>query len=203
MTRPSKRVAPAHPLFSVGAWRCVELDFDAVPMLQAFFEANPGYHLAVEGRAPGPYAAREEFESLLPAEWGYDKRWMLGFLQADGTMNAMASVVSNLLAEGVWHVGLFIVATSLHGNGTAHELYSGLESWMRANGARWLRLGVVDGNRRAERFWQRHGFVELRRRLGVQMGERLNDVCVMAKPLDGGVLPEYLALVVRDRPESP
>lgn len=193
----------ADPLFEVGPWTCVELDSDAVPTLQAFFEANPGYHLAVEGRVPGPHAAREEFESPPPAEWGYNKRWMLGFLAAGGEMIAMASVVSNLLAEGVWHLGLFIVATSLHGNGTAHELYGGLESWMRVKGARWLRLGVVDGNRRAERFWRRHGFVEVRRRLGVQMGERVNEVCVMAKPLDGGVLSEYLALVVRDRPESP
>jgi predicted N-acetyltransferase YhbS len=127
---------------------------------------------------------------------------MLGFLEAHGTMKAMASVVSNLLAEEVWHLGLFIVATSLHGNGTAHELYRGLESWMRANGARWLRLGVVDGNRRAERFWQRHGYAELRRRSGVQMGERVNDVRVMAKALGGGTLSEYLGLVARDRPES-
>jgi hypothetical protein len=42
---------------------------------------------------------------------------------------------------------------TLHGGGAAHDLYKQLESWMRTNGARWSRLGVVEGNRRAERFW--------------------------------------------------
>jgi GNAT superfamily N-acetyltransferase len=194
---------PAKPLFNVGAWKCVELAPDAMASLQAFFEDNPDYHIAVEGRPPGPQAARAEFESLPPAGWRYGKRWMLGFILQDQTMEGMACLISDLFVEGVWHLGLFIVATPLHGKGTAHELYGGLEFWMRANGARWLRLGVVDGNRRAERFWERQGYVELRRRLGVRMGERSNDVRVMAKPLGSGTLSEYLALVARDRPESP
>lgn len=145
------------PLFTAGGLRCLELDADAVPVLQAFFAANPEYHIAVNGAAPGADAALEQFESLPPAGWPFTKRWMLGFWRPDGTMGAMASAIANLFVEGVWHLGLFIVATPLHGKGTAHELYRALESWMRANGARWVRLGVVDGNRRAERFWERHG----------------------------------------------
>jgi hypothetical protein len=31
----------------------------------------------------------------------------------------------------------------------------------------------------------------------------VNDLRVMAKPLAGGTLAEYLALVARDRPETP
>jgi GNAT superfamily N-acetyltransferase len=191
------------PLFAAGGFRCLELDRNAIPALQSFFTANPEYHLAVNGAAPGAEAAREEFESLPPAGWSYDKRWLLAFLSQDQAMAGMASLISDLFVGGVWHVGLFIVASRLHGKGTAHELYRSLESWMRANGARWLRLGVVDGNRRAERFWKRHGYVELRKRLGVQMGERVNDVRVMAKALGSGTLSEYLALVPRDRPGSP
>jgi hypothetical protein len=35
------------------------------------------------------------------------------------------------------------------------------------------------------------------------MGDKVNNVRVMAKPLAGATLSEYLGLVVRDRPESP
>jgi hypothetical protein len=34
------------------------------------------------------------------------------------------------------------------------------------------------------------------------MGQRVNTLRVMAKPLAGGTLEQYTALVIRDRPES-
>ena len=78
-----------------------------------------------------------------------------------------------------------------------------LERWAHEHGARWLRLGVAAGTTRAERFWQRCGFVEVRRRDGVQIGPRAHSMRVMFKPLAGGSLQEYLALIARDRPDAP
>ena len=62
-----------------------------------------------------------------------------------------------------------------------------------------MRLGVVEGNARAERFWERCAFTEVRKRHDIEMGARTNTVRVMARPLDGGTVREYLALVARDR----
>lgn len=174
---------------------------DEVPRLQQFFEANPEYFLAVEGAPPGPDAAREEFESLPPADFTFERKYTLGFSDARGSLVANADVVSDLLAKRVWHVGLFIVATRLHGTGAARPMYEALERWMRSSGARWSRLGVVIGNARAERFWERMGYVEVRKRRAVPMGNRTNDLRVMVKPLDG-TLEEYRSLVARDREDS-
>jgi ribosomal protein S18 acetylase RimI-like enzyme len=102
----------------------------------------------------------------------------------------------------VWHIGLFVVATSLHGGGVAQRWYGGIERWARDRGAQWLRLGVVEGNTRAERFWQGRGFSECRRRSGITMGQRCNTIRVMFKPLAAGTPSDYLSLVTRDRPES-
>lgn len=190
-------------LFAAGPYRATELAEADVAALQRFFEANPEYFLAVGGQPPAAAEARDEFDALPPAGWPYGRRWILGFMAADGTMAGMASVVSDFLAAGVWHVGLFIVATKLHGGGAAHHLYGALESWMRGNGARWTRLGVVEGNARAERFWERAGYLEVRKRHGVAIGRRVNSLRVMAKPLAAGTLDEYLALIARDHPDSP
>jgi RimJ/RimL family protein N-acetyltransferase len=97
-------------------------------------------------------------------------------------------------------VGLFIAASRLHGTGASAEAYASLERWMRSRGAAWIRLGVVVGNTRAARFWEKMGFAEVRRRDGIEIEGRVRDLRVMAKPLAGGILPEYLALVERDRP---
>ncbi len=132
-----------------------------------------------------------------------ERLWVLGVVAAGGGYRAMMHVVSDLLAVGVWHIGLFIVATGSHGDGTARALLHCLEEWAIANGATWLRLGVVVGNVRGERFWERCGFVASRRREGLVMGRQVDTIRNMAKPLAGGSLSGYLARVPRDDPRSP
>ena len=107
----------------------------------------------------------------------------MGFAAGSDDFVAMVNVVSDLLAPGVWHIGLFIVETRAHGNGMARSLMRELEQWAVGRGANWLRLGVVEGNSRAERFWEKCGFVEVRRREGLPMGTKVNTVRVMVKPL--------------------
>jgi GNAT superfamily N-acetyltransferase len=189
-------------LFGSSTLRAVELGAADVPRLQRFFELNPEYFFAVNGAGPGPVEAHDEVHAELPAGWPYTKKWIIGFEDDTNSLTATANVVSDLLAPAVWHIGLFVVATPVHGTGIAREMYRQLEIWAHGHGARWLRLGVVQGNARAERFWERHGFAEVRIRAGVKMGTRVNTLRVMCKPLAGGTLAEYLALVSRDRPET-
>ena len=191
----------ATPLFATPPFRAYELHPGDAPALQAFFEANPEYFFSVEGQPPAGNAAHEEIHGELPAGWPFTKKWLIAFTTETGAMVAMANVVSDLLAPKVWHIGLFIVAAALQGSGAAQSLYRALEQWMERQGARWLRLGVVEGNGRGERFWIRAGYIELRKRGGIEMGQRVNTVRVMAKPLGVATLSEYLALVERDRPD--
>lgn len=190
-------------LFDAGAFRAVELGDSDTPALQLFFERNPEYFLAVSGEPPDADEAREEVRSAPPEGWSYTRKWLIGFEDGTRALIGMANVISDLLAPGIWHIGLFIVATKLHGDGSAHAMLKALESWARDQGAQWVRLGVVAGNRRAERFWERNGFVEVRVRDGIAMGARVNTVRVMAKSLAGGPLSEYLGLVPRDRRDAP
>jgi hypothetical protein len=63
-----------------------------------------------------------------------------------------------------------------------------------------MRLGVVEGNARAEAFWEKSGYVQVARRERIVMGQKTNSIRVMAKPLFGQSIAEYYALVERDRP---
>jgi hypothetical protein len=82
----------------------------------------------------------------------------------------VANVITDLLASGVWHIGLLILASARHGSGEAKVLHQGLQDWALANGPSWLRLGVVLGNARAERFWASAGYVETRICPAIQPG---------------------------------
>ena len=158
----------------------------------------------MNGESPRADEAEREFRDVPPAGMAYREMRTLGFFaDADGALVAMAIVVGDFIAEHVWHIGLFIVATALHGSGAAHAMYRQLEEWMVERGAHWIRLGVVVGNARSERFWERSGYLQVRERGPLEMGRRTHMLRVMVKPLDGRTIALYLALVARDRPGAP
>ncbi len=193
---------PRVPASPIAGLTTIELTHGSEPLLQRFFDENPLYFMVVNGQPAQPDEAHEEIHGTLPAGWSHTKKWVIGYVRADGALAAMANWVSDLLAPSVWHIGTFIVATARHGSGDGQTLHASLEAWALRHGARWLRLGVVSGNTRAERFWERQGFIDTRLRTGVTMGRLTQTLRVMVKPLAGGSLEQYRALVERDRPES-
>jgi GNAT superfamily N-acetyltransferase len=171
------------------------------PRLQAFLDANPEYWRLVEGTETPADVAREIFHDRPPQGWPWKRKTVLGAQDGQGELHAMADLLEGLFQPDVAHLGLYIVAARLHGSGASMALYESLEERMRASGAEWMRLGVVIGNRPAERFWEKAGYVEVRRRYDIELGARTCDLRVMVKPLAGGDLGDYLRRVERDRPD--
>jgi GNAT superfamily N-acetyltransferase len=198
--RPHPRNIVKLPTSPLPGLKVVDLLSNGVNTLQAFFEANPLYFLAVNGEPAQPGEADEEIHGELPVGWPFTHKYVFGYRDASGELEAMANVISDLLAKDIWHIGTFIVATRRHGTGDAQVLYESLERWAQQGGARWMRLGVVEGNARAEAFWERRGYRQVTKREGMLMGKKTNTIRVMAKPLLGQPLSEYYSLVERDRP---
>jgi MFS family permease len=188
---------PVAPIVGLTA---LELTPAHAPLLQRFFDDNPGYFIDACGAPARPDEALHEIAGPVPADWPHTKKWVIGYADDQGRLVAMASVVSDLMARPVFHLCVFIVAADRHGNGDAQRLYRGLEHWSHASGAAWMRLGVICGNARAERFWARLGYLPVCRRGGIEMGQRSVVVETRVKPLDGAVLEAYFALVPQDRP---
>ena len=201
-----ERMNPSQPsnrtLFRTKQLRAYELDASDIGALQRFFTANPEYFISVNGMPPRSDEAQREFDDGPPPGMPFEKRWMIGFVDDTQRLVGIASVLSNFLAEHVWHIGLFMIETAMHGTGKSSEIYLHLEDWMKLNGARWVRLGAVVGNLKAERFWEKLEYAEVRRRTGVQTGNLTSTIRVFVKALSGGTTAEYLSLVERDRPES-
>ena len=191
------------PGSSLEGIRVVELfGFDEAE-LQQFFEQAPDYFIAVNGEPATPTEAREELSGQLPAGWHCSRLYWLGYRDAQDKLVAVVNIAADLLAAGVWHIGLLLVHTRWHGSGLAQRLHADLEAWAVAKGAQWLRLTVVVGNTRAERFWPRLGYVQVRTREGITMGRKVNRVSIQVKPVGQGTIDSYLALVERDQPGAP
>ncbi len=193
----------SRPFFVAGGrWVAVPLDAADAPALQAFLDANPLYSEIVNGRPFRPDEALQEITEAPPFPHG--ALHALAVLARDtGEWLGFVSLVDDLFVPGVCHIGLLVVATAQHGSGLAEEVVTALVTRAQARGARWMRLGVVVGNARAERFWARMGFEELRQRHGMPYAGPSTSVRVMLKRLGEASVPEYLSLVERDRPDSP
>ncbi len=116
--------------------RVVALVPQDAPLLQRFFDANPRYFETVQGEPAWPDAGQRELHEGVPAHLPHGRQWILGWRDGHGELAAVANVVSDLVAPGVWHLGLLIVDSTRHGRGDAQAIYAGIEAWARAGGAR-------------------------------------------------------------------
>ena len=190
------------PVLEGPRWVAVEITAADAPALQAFYDANPLYAEIAYGSPWSAGAAVQEFAERPPADWpqGAFRFWAV-LERGSGRWLAYIGFVEDLLAAHVWHMGFFLVATAEHGSGFARELHDAWVAHAEAHGACWLRLGVIVGNARAEAFWSRLGWVEVRRREGVEYGRLTHTLSVRVKPLGDATLEQYLDRVPRDRPE--
>lgn len=193
-----------HPRgFTTGEFVAQQAEREDTVEIQAFIESNPEYWLLVHGHPPLANDAAESFDWHPPADMSYSEH--LSFLvrhRSTREILAQIDVATDLLATGVYHLGFFMTATRTHGTGFAHRLYEAYERWAIDRGARWLRLGVVEVNRRAEAFWRRLGYTEIKRQDSYILGARSHVLITMAKPMPGETLREYLQTVPRDRNTS-
>lgn len=194
---------PVFSLSDADIWVATDADR---PDLAAFCRDNPEYDVFLTGEVPDEAAWVEDFMTDLPPasfKWTTTHKLIVRRHQDVGTIAAILDVTLDMIDRGVGHIGLFQVATALHGGGLAHRLYHGLEDWLATSGMDVLRLGVLEGNARGMAFWTRHGFLETRQRQGTAPTGKIHQSHVMVKPLRPLTLEAYRQRVPRDDPSSP
>jgi GNAT superfamily N-acetyltransferase len=195
-----------HPIFTIAdadIWTATEIDR---PAISTFCLKNPEYDLFLTGQMPEADAWVEDFLTDLPPKtfnWTTTLKLIARSHQDPDIVAAVIDVTQDMIAPGVGHIGLFQVATALHGTGFAHTLYEGLEDWLASRGMDVLRLGVLEGNPRGMAFWTRHGYLKTRQRVGTAPSGKTHQSHVMYKPLKPLTLDAYRRRVPRDDPKSP
>jgi len=96
------KYAPSTTLFDTTVARAVVLGDGDVATLQQFFERNPDYFWSVNGEAPCANEAHDEMNASLPDGWPHTWQGTIGFIDAHDELIAMANVVTDLLATGVF-----------------------------------------------------------------------------------------------------
>jgi GNAT superfamily N-acetyltransferase len=97
------------------------------------------------------------FGTLPPGKYHEEKVLMAAFFKDE--LIAIFDFLKNWPKENTWVIGLMMVDENWRGQNVGIELLEDLRGFFGLNMVRKLRLGVLEGNTNARRFWTKNGFV--------------------------------------------
>jgi GNAT superfamily N-acetyltransferase len=141
-----------------GDWELRELGAGDRDELQALLERCADYFELVDGRAPGPDAAGELIR-VRPPDTDPGDKLVVGVFGS--RLAGVIDLVRGWPERGTWLIGLLLLDPDARGGLLGSALVEALDDWAAEEGARRLRVAVVEANPRALRFWRSHGFAEV------------------------------------------
>jgi len=89
----------------------------------------------------------------------YDPKTKSLFIKADDTYIGIVNYLPINPKDDTTWIGLFLIHEDYHGYGYGSMAYAALEEMFYQDGIPKLRLGVLEKNEGAKRFWERNGYL--------------------------------------------
>jgi GNAT superfamily N-acetyltransferase len=167
--------------FQLTDYRVRVLDTSDLPSIQLLLDRCADFHLLVTGEPPKPGDASNLLEDH-PPDIAPDDKIVFGIFSPRNELLGVLDLARNYPLAGIWWIGLLLLDPICRGQGLGKQVYTAFEAWARKHGANEIRLGVVERNEKALRFWESLGFQRIVRRPPVKMGQLEQAVFVLSKP---------------------
>jgi len=131
-------------------------------IVQSLCEDCPDYFEIVKKEKPGQNAGNEILTDLPPGKNISDK-FVFGCFAADGKLIAIADIVRDWKDENEWTIGLLLAHPTERSQGLGKTIHEFIKSSAKTNGAKKLRVGVVEQNIKAINFWTKQDYREIER----------------------------------------
>jgi len=130
--------------------------------VQDLCERCSDYSELIEGRPPEKDAGKSILFDLPPGKELKDK-YVFGVYKENGILIAVIDMVKDYKEAGEWIIGLLMIDPSERGNSLGRKLHNLIKNWVLEEHGKVLRIGVVEENNRAYKFWCEMGYVEMDR----------------------------------------
>ena len=158
----------------------IHLQLQDVEPLQNLFLRCTDYHELEEGESTADDAASYLLQNVPPGTAQEDKI-VLGFHDETGLLVAICDLLRNYPSAGEWWIGLLMIDPKYRGAGLGTQILHDVVNMARAEEATALWVAPLEQNPNAQRFWERHGFVEQRTTHTTTRSGRTNTVVVRKK----------------------
>jgi GNAT superfamily N-acetyltransferase len=128
-----------------------ELTLADRPAVEALIDRCEDFYVLTTG---GPGSFDELWSALPPGRTPDDKR----VYGTGEPLSGIAEIVRDWPRPGTWIIGLLLLDPAARGRGLGPAVVAELDATAAAQGADRLRVGVVEANVRALKFWRREGF---------------------------------------------
>ncbi len=130
--------------------------------VQDLCERCSDYSVLIEGRPPEKDAGKSILFDLPPGKELIDK-YVFGVYKENDILIAVIDMIKDYKEAGEWIIGLLMIDPSERGNSLGRKLHSFIKNWVLEEHGKVLRIGVVEENNRAYKFWCEMGYVEVDR----------------------------------------
>jgi RimJ/RimL family protein N-acetyltransferase len=147
--------------------------------LQKLCEQCSDYFELMQGYPADSSESHSLFRSL-PEGKEYADKYLLGiFSKFTGRLIGVIDLIRDFPASGEWMLGLMLLNPESRALGIGGRICQFLVYWCQSNGAKSIRIGVVEDNAAALHFWQKMGFEEHERRPFQRYGSKDHTIIVL------------------------
>ncbi len=128
-----------------------------IPIIQTIFEKCRDYLLLVNGYEVNKNTGRDEYISMPPGKTEDDKI-VFGIFNQKNEIISYIDILKNYPEEESYWIGLFLVDPLLRSKGVGERIILEFIRNAKTIGVSYIKLGVVEENEKAYKFWKKIGF---------------------------------------------
>jgi len=151
-------------------------------VIQTLLEACDDFSILVTGNPYEPNAAKDLLLGC-PSGIGLENKYVIGFFDQKGMLVGLLDAIRGYPKPEVWFIGLLLFLPDERNIGLGEKAMKYFEDWILSQGAIEVRLGVVENNKAAIRFWEKLGFNLLEKRPPAKFGQKNQKVLVYQRIL--------------------
>ena len=163
------------------AWASILVRED-IRTLQRFCVSCIDYY-QLHGEIDTPINAAEELFNELPQGKASEDKVIMGLFKKDETIIGIIEMIKGYPDSDCWFIGQMMINPIHQGRGLGKNFYQGCECWIYKQGVSRLRLGVLQENEKAYKFWQGLGFEKVYSKENYRMKDKETTVYVMEKKI--------------------
>jgi len=117
----------------------------------------------------------------LPQNKSFEDKFLLGIYKSNDLIGII-DIIRDYPTISEWTIGLLLLEPKERGRGLDTAIHEALDKWAKSFGAKRFRIGVIDYNDRAFKFWLNLGYVK-EKEINVDIVSKNQLVNVMVKEL--------------------
>lgn len=112
----------------------------------------------------GVYPSEEEINNIfidLPPNKNLEDKFLLGVYKSDELVG-MVDIIKDFPTIGEWTLGLMLIEPGERDSGLGKIIHKALIKWAKNLGAKTFRIGVIENNQKAFKFWSNLGYTKIK-----------------------------------------